>query len=136
MKTKMTGIAHAVRSAVLAGTWMAAGGFAGQAMAQETQMAADTPAVQAAPMPTVEVTGSAIRRVQAETALPVQTVTRAEIDKAGVTTAAELMTRISSNVGGLTDGASINVGGDQRGFNSANLRGIGTSSTLVLLNGR
>jgi iron complex outermembrane receptor protein len=41
-----------------------------------------------------------------------------------------------ANVGGLTDGASINVGGDQRGFNSANLRGIGTSSTLVLLNGR
>ena len=30
----------------------------------------------------------------------------------------------------------INVGGNQRGFNSANLRGIGTSSTLVLLNGR
>ena len=30
----------------------------------------------------------------------------------------------------------VGVGGDQRGFNSANLRGIGTSSTLVLLNGR
>jgi len=136
MKTKMTGIAHAVRGVVLAGTWMAAGGMAGQAMAQDTQTAADAPAVQPAPMPTVEVTGSAIRRVQAETALPVQTVTRAEIEKAGVTTAAELLTRVSANVGGLTDGASINVGGDQRGFNSANLRGIGTSSTLVLLNGR
>jgi len=84
----------------------------------------------------VEITGSAIKRLESETALPVQVITRAEIEKVGVTTAAELLARVSSNVGGLTDGASINVGGDQRGFNSANLRGIGTSSTLVLLNGR
>jgi iron complex outermembrane receptor protein len=84
----------------------------------------------------VEVTGSAIKRIASETALPVQTISRADIDKAGVTTAAELLARVSANVGGLTDGISINVGGDQRGFNAANLRGIGTSSTLVLLNGR
>jgi iron complex outermembrane receptor protein len=89
-----------------------------------------------APMQRVQITGSAIKQIESETPLPVQVVTRAEIDKAGVTTAAELMSRIAANVGGLTDGASINVGGDQRGFNSANLRGIGTSSTLVLLNGR
>ncbi|PLY48472.1 TonB-dependent receptor [Janthinobacterium sp. ROICE36] len=87
-------------------------------------------------MQRVEITGSAIKRLESETALPVQVITRADIEKAGVTTAAELMARVSANVGGLTDGASINVGGDQRGFNSANLRGVGTSSTLVLLNGR
>jgi iron complex outermembrane receptor protein len=89
-----------------------------------------------APIQKVEITGSAIKQIQTETPLPVQIVNREQIDKAGVTTAAELLARISSNVGGLTDGASISVGGDQRGFNSANLRGIGTSSTLVLLNGR
>ncbi|MFA9216895.1 MAG: TonB-dependent receptor [Sphingomonadaceae bacterium] len=89
-----------------------------------------------APLQKVEITGSAIKRLESETALPVQIITRADIDKAGVTTAAELMARVTANSGGLTDGASINVGGDQRGFNSANLRGIGTSSTLVLLNGR
>ena len=105
---------------------MATGAVSGQVTAQEVSDK----------MATVEVTGSAIRRVQSETALPVQIITRAEIEKAGVTTAAELMTRVSANVNGLTDGASINVGGDQRGFSSANLRGIGTSSTLVLLNGR
>ncbi|MES2261406.1 MAG: TonB-dependent receptor [Pseudomonadota bacterium] len=88
------------------------------------------------PLQRVEITGSAIKRIESETALPVQVITRADIDKTGVTTAAELLARVSANVGGLTDGASINVGGDQRGFNSANLRGIGTSSTLVLLNGR
>ncbi|ELX10850.1 TonB-dependent receptor [Janthinobacterium sp. HH01] len=99
--------------------------------------AQDAPAVtSAAPIPKVEITGSAIRRIESETALPVQVITREEIEKAGVTTASELMARVSANVGGLTDGASITDGHDQRGFNSANLRGIGTSSTLVLLNGR
>jgi len=129
LKAGVSAVRLAVQGAVLASAWMAVGAPALAQEAQDTQKAR-------ADLPTVEITGSAIRRVQAETALPVQTISRAEIEKAGVTTAAELMTRVSANVNGLTDGASINVGGDQRGFNSANLRGIGTSSTLVLLNGR
>ena len=85
----------------------------------------------------IEVTGSSIKRIDGETALPVETLKRADIDKAGVTTAAELLQKITSNVGGLTDGASISdQSGAQRGFNGANLRGLGVSSTLVLLNGR
>ncbi|WP_022979910.1 TonB-dependent receptor [Ideonella sp. B508-1] len=85
----------------------------------------------------IEITGSAIKRIDGETALPVQVITREEIDKAGLTTAAEIVAKLSANSNGMTDGASINVGGyDQKGMNSANLRGIGTSSTLVLLNGR
>ncbi|MDN3543748.1 MAG: TonB-dependent receptor [Roseateles asaccharophilus] len=85
----------------------------------------------------IEVTGSSIKRLEGETALPVQTLKREEIAKSGVTTAAELLKNISGNTAGLTDGASItdNQGG-QRGFNGANLRGIGVSSTLILLNGR
>ena len=85
----------------------------------------------------VEITGSSIKRIEGETALPVEIIKRDDIDKSGVTTAAELLQKISSNVGGLTDGASISdVMGGQRGFNGANLRGLGVSSTLVLLNGR
>lgn len=85
----------------------------------------------------VEVTGSSIKRIDGEAALPVLTVSKEDIDKIGVTTAAELLQKISSNVGGLTDGASItDQAGAQRGFNAANLRGLGVSSTLVLLNGR
>ncbi len=85
----------------------------------------------------VEITGSSIKRIDGETALPVQTIKREDIAKTGVTTAAELLRNISGNTAGLTDGASIsdNQGG-QRGFNGANLRGIGVSSTLILLNGR
>ncbi|MEG0042246.1 MAG: TonB-dependent receptor plug domain-containing protein, partial [Massilia sp.] len=130
MKLNLKPGARAVRGVLLAcaGTTIA---LASLPLAAQT-----LPAVPAAELPRVEVTGSAIRRVQSETALPVQTISRAEIEKTGVTTAAELMGRVSANSNGLTDGVSINVGGDQRGFNSANLRGIGTSSTLVLLNGR
>lgn len=86
----------------------------------------------------VEVTGSAIKRIEGETALPVQVITRAEIDKAGITTAAELVARLSASANNLTDGGSVAYGGfrDQMGFNAANLRGLGVSSTLVLLNGR
>jgi len=130
MNTNLKPGARAVRGVLLAcaGTTIA---LASLPLAAQT-----LPATSENELPRVEVTGSAIRRVQSETALPVQTISRAEIEKTGVTTAAELMGRVSANSNGLTDGASINVGGDQRGFNSANLRGIGTSSTLVLLNGR
>lgn len=100
-----------------------------QAQAQEQDTTAKAPT-------RVEITGSAIKRVDSESALPVQVISREDIQRAGVTTASELLSKVAANVGGLTDGISINVGGDQRGFNSANLRGLGTSSTLILLNGR
>ena len=84
----------------------------------------------------VEVTGSVIKRIDGETALPVQVITKADIEKAAVTTAGELLSKLSANSAPLTDGASFSDIAGQRGFNGANLRGIGVSSTLVLLNGR
>ena len=88
-------------------------------------------------MQRVEITGSSIKRLAAETALPVQVLRREDIDKSGATTAAELLKTISANTAPLSDAVSITDGtSGQRGFNGANLRGIGVSSTLVLLNGR
>lgn len=85
----------------------------------------------------VEITGSSIKRIDSETALPVQRITREDIEKMGATTAAELVRNISANTAPLTDGPSISDGtSGQRGLNAANMRGIGASSTLVLLNGR
>jgi iron complex outermembrane receptor protein len=84
----------------------------------------------------VEVTGSLIKRIDGETALPVQVITRSDIEKTGATTAGELLSTVSANTAALTDGASFSDIPGQRGFNGANLRGIGVSSTLVLLNGR
>ena len=107
-----------------------------QAVAQ-TPTAAPAPAAPAVKAEKIEVTGSSIKRIEGENALPVQVISREDIDKSGVTTAAELLQKITANVGGLTDGASItDQAGAQRGFNGANLRGLGVSSTLILLNGR
>jgi iron complex outermembrane receptor protein len=85
----------------------------------------------------VEITGSSLKRIEGETALPVQVIKRADIEKTGVTTAAELLRNISASSALVSDGASITDStGGQRGLNGANLRGLGVSSTLVLLNGR
>ena len=83
----------------------------------------------------VEVTGSHIVRTDAESALPVQVITRAEIERSGSTTVAELMSKVSANVLGFNDQVSV---GDPTmpGLSSVNLRGLGDGSTLVLLNGR
>ena len=108
------------------------------ALAAAAVLAGQTAQAQEAAPQRVQITGSAIKRIDAETALPVQVITREDINKAGVTTAAELVATLSAAANNLTDGVSIANGGyrDQMGFNSANLRGIGASSTLVLLNGR
>ena len=119
-------LAKAVRI-MFSGTALAAGfGFSGHAVAQ------DAPA----PMARVEVTGSAIRRVDAETALPVQTVTAAEIARSGATSAEELLSMVSSlsSAGGTVNatGAGTSTGG----LSSISLRGLGSTRTLVLVNGR
>ena len=111
-------------------------------LAQQSAVAQDAPAAPAASdevtaLDAVTVTGSRVKRTDAETALPVETITRQEIAKRGVTTAAELVKTLSANTAPISDGISITDGtSGQRGLNGANLRGIGASSTLVLLNGR
>ncbi|XHS78095.1 TonB-dependent receptor [Burkholderiaceae bacterium UC74_6] len=101
------------------------------AIAQETE-------APTAKLERVEVTGSSIKRPLSDGALSVQIITKQDMQKAGLTTAAEVMATVTASSNNLTDGVSIGTGGykDQMGFNSANLRGLGTSSTLVLLNGR
>ena len=86
----------------------------------------------------VEVTGSSIKRPVSDGALSVQVITKEDMKKAGITTASEVMALVTGSSNNLTDGVSIGTGGfkDQMGLNSANLRGLGTSSTLELLNGR
>ncbi|MBV8466343.1 MAG: TonB-dependent receptor plug domain-containing protein, partial [Burkholderiales bacterium] len=84
----------------------------------------------------IEVTGSSIKRINAQEALPVQTLKREDIDKSGATSAAELLSQISSNTAAFSQGLSISDGATQHGFAGASLRGLGAASTLVLLDGR
>jgi iron complex outermembrane receptor protein len=84
----------------------------------------------------VEITGSSIKRVDAEAALPVQTVTREQIAKLGVTNTEQLLQNISANssAGGTT--SAQNAGQSTYGEATASLRGLGSQRTLVLVNGR
>ncbi|MDE2146543.1 MAG: TonB-dependent receptor [Burkholderiales bacterium] len=105
-------------------------GLAGPALAQ------GSPAEQR-----VEVTGSSIKQIDAEGALPVQVITRKELDRQGITTAEQLILQLNVNGNGVDNLASNSdvAAGSSRGNNglsAANLRMQGANATLVLLNGR
>ncbi len=107
-------------------------GIAGTAIAQDA----------AQPIQRVEITGSSIKRVAKEGALPVQTITFDTIQKSGVTDAESLLRLISANGTGadnMTSGNNV-FGADadrtSGGASFASLRGLGPNATLVLLNGR
>ncbi|WP_158568004.1 MULTISPECIES: TonB-dependent receptor [unclassified Duganella] len=102
----------------------------GAAAVAQAQTAAEPP------LQRVEITGSSIKRAQAEGALPVQTVTREDIQKMGVTSTEQLLASISSNTQVGAVNAAQGVGASTYGLSSASLRGIGASKTLILVNGR
>src|SRR5262245_43739186 len=112
-----------VRSFLLACGGMASGVLiASPAFAQQT-------------MDRVEVTGSSIRRVDAETASPVQIISKQEIEQSGKGTVAEYLQTLTADSQGSVP---FTYG---RGFSGAtstgiSLRGLGANATLVLVNGR
>jgi iron complex outermembrane recepter protein len=82
----------------------------------------------------VEITGSSIKRVDAEGALPVQVLKREDIDRSGAKSASELLQALPVFQNFTTQGDS--VGGGGAGFAGAALRNQGETRTLVLLNGK
>ena len=84
----------------------------------------------------VEITGSAIKRIEGESALPVTVITRQEIDQLGVVNAAQLVDKLVANSGQGYQLANALGDGGRPGFSGASLRGLGSNSTLILLNGR
>jgi iron complex outermembrane receptor protein len=109
-------------------------GAVSPALAQELQ--------QNTPMARVEITGSSIKRVAKEGALPVQVISADTLQKQGITSAEQLMATISANGTGADNPTSGNnvFGPDadrvSGGASFASLRGLGPNSTLVLINGR
>jgi len=82
----------------------------------------------------VEITGSAIKRIDAETAVPVTTLRMDDLRAQGVTSVEQVMAALSAAQ--VSQGSSQQVGAGTGGASFADLRGIGASKTLVLLNGR
>lgn len=89
----------------------------------------------------VVVTGSMIKRIADEGALPISVFTRLDLEQEGIASAEQLIMNLNINGNGLDNLASNAdiVAGAQRGNNgatSANLRFQGSNATLILLNGR
>ena len=90
----------------------------------------------------VEITGSSIKKIQAEGALPIEILTADDLNKRGISSVEQMLSQFSGNASGADQAVSNNnvFGGDTDrltgGSANANLRGFGPGSTLVLLNGR
>lgn len=82
----------------------------------------------------VEVTGSAIKQIDAETAVPITILKIEDLQKQGITSTEEIVNMLSLNQ--ANQGTSQSVGLGTGGASFANLRGLGQNKTLVLLNGR
>jgi iron complex outermembrane receptor protein len=104
-------------------------GLVQQAQAQDAPPPAEAPAQsQPQALERVEVTGSSIKRLATEEALPVSTIKATEFAQRGITTLADLMMTLpqSLSLAPSNAGSGTNI----------NLRGLGVNRTLVLLNGR
>ncbi len=82
----------------------------------------------------VEVTGSAIKRIDAETSVPVTVIKMENLRAQGVTSVEQILGLLSS-VQASQNMASA-IGSGTGGVTYADMRGIGADKTLVLLNGQ
>lgn len=82
----------------------------------------------------VEITGSNIKRVQADGPLPIEVITREEIRRKGVTSVNELV-RSLTYMSSFNDELTANSP-NASGTASVGFRGLGGDQTVVLLNGR
>jgi iron complex outermembrane receptor protein len=84
----------------------------------------------------VEVTGSNIPRIDGESGLPLQVMTRAELDRLGAMNAQDILARISANQSYGSYNEAMGEGSVLVGYTAASLRGLGAQRTLILLDGR
>jgi len=92
---------------------------------------------QDAPAPSlqrVEVTGSAIKRVESESSVPVTVFKMDDLKQQGLTTVEQIIGTVTGSQSTKT--TSQSVGSPTGGASYADLRGLGRNKTLILLNGR
>jgi iron complex outermembrane receptor protein len=127
MSRKLKCIPLAIAQLAAAGAFAAA--VAPAAMAQQAA-AVDA---QGQPITRVEITGSFIRRADAETPSPVQVLTAADMKNSGYTSVADVLQHITANgAGSLSQTFS---GGFAAGGAGISLRGLNDNATLVLIDG-
>lgn len=106
------------------------------AAARALLVACAVPLAYAQDVQRIEITGSSIKRIDAETSVPVQVITRRDIEKSGANNVEQLMQTVSAAVssGALMGNASS--GATTGSISSISLRGLTSLRTLVLINGR
>ena len=124
----------------LASALLYAVGVGGAALIASSSAFAQQPPPQQPPpqrIEKIEVTGTNIKRIEGETALPVQIISREAIEKSGATSVQEIIQQLTIVTGGssIKDTLTAGAAGGASGA-SIGLHGLPQSNTLVLLNGR
>jgi outer membrane receptor protein involved in Fe transport len=133
MKFEATQLSSAVRLALSLGAIATADSVT--AVAQD----ATTPPPKGQALETIVVTGSNIRRVDIETASPVVTIDRAQIQASGKVNLGDLVQALPT-IAGNAQNPAVNNGSNKTAIGSqgqagVSLRGLGSVRTLLLLNG-
>src|SRR6266850_2139847 len=90
------------------------------------------PAFAQQPIERVEITGSSIRRIDAETALPVQIISRQEIEATGSSNVEQYLQGLGVALQGNSNTvAASGSGATTGGVSGVSLRGLGSQRTLV-----
>src|SRR5467141_2575058 len=85
----------------------------------------------------VEITGSSIKRIDAETALPVQIVSRQDIEATGAANVEQFLQGLGVALQGNSNTVAASASGSTTGgVSSVSLRGLGSQRTLVLIDGK
>jgi len=128
MKQK-TLLATAVAAALMLPAWTA--------FAQDATQGGDATSPESAKkLETITVTGSRIRSVDVETAQPVFTMDRAQIQATGLTDVSDILQRmVSAGTPDITPQDTLSSGSDVGGRYTS-IRYLGSQRTLVLVNGR
>ena len=82
----------------------------------------------------VEITGSSIRRIDGESALPVQIIRRDAIERSGYTSTVDLLKNLPAVMGSSVESGTVGL--ESYGFAGVSIHNLGEERTLVLLNGR
>ncbi|GAA4818001.1 outer membrane protein [Marinicella pacifica] len=128
MKMKRNPISNAVYKALLTG-FVASSALGTAALAQ--QDTDDDQSVEE--QGKITVTGSRIKRSDVEGALPVTVITREQLELSGESNAADYIRNLTFNSSGSYRPQSGNAA---QGESNVSLRGLGSSRTLVLVDGR
>ncbi|NCT71827.1 MAG: TonB-dependent receptor [Xanthomonadaceae bacterium] len=127
MNCKTTKLRDAISFALAAGAVSVIG--TGTAFAQQAQGDATT-------LDRIEVTGTRIRQVDTETAQPVFTLSRADIEKQGFQSVSDILQNISAMGPPTISRASPLSAGEIAGGTYISMRNLGAQRTLVLVNGK